>query len=343
MDDVAVVETTRDPVREASDSTLVRQSAVAVATDVGFDESACSEIGLVATELASNIHKHATDGEVAVSKIRKGDRVGVRLESYDAGPGIDDVDGAFADGESTAGTLGGGLGAINRLMDQVTVTTPGEPDYGTRIAADRWLRPLYERTTTCPLSFGAASRPKTQGSPNGDSYVLKRWNDEALVGVIDGLGHGGKAHDAAMAAKGYVETHYDRPLAQIFQGTERACRGTRGVVMALARFDWAAESVTVATVGNVTHKAAGTTDLSVVPRRGVIGNNGPDPVVTTGEWHPEHRLVLFSDGVESHWQVAEHESLFDESATVAARRLLDRYGKDHDDATVVVVTGDDHE
>ncbi len=36
----------------------------------------------------------------------------------------------------------------------------------------------------------------------------------------------------------YVESHFEEPLVAIFRGTGRACRGTRGVVMALARFDW---------------------------------------------------------------------------------------------------------
>ncbi|MFD1587533.1 ATP-binding protein [Halorientalis brevis] len=336
--DVDTERTVRETVAQDGDEVLVRKAAEDVATDVGFDETGAAEVGIVAAELSTNVLKHAGTGEVTIEHVTDDDRDGVRIESLDAGPGIDDVDAAFADGASTVGTLGRGLGAVNRLMDQVTVAAPGEPDYGTHVVADRWLRPTYEATTPCPLGFGAASRPKSPGTSNGDSFIIKRWNDTALVGVIDGLGHGPKAHDAAIAAKGYVERHYDRSMESIFTGTERACRGTRGVVMALARFDWAAESVTFASVGNINCKVDGPADLSIVPRRGVLGSNGPDPVVTTSSWTPDSRMVLFSDGMVSHWDWAEYDALFQEPATVTARKLLAQLGKDHDDATVVVAT-----
>jgi len=336
-DEVAADIVERHTVHSEADELLVADTARHTATEVGFDETVSEEVGLVATELAANVLDHAGSGEVTVARISEGDRAGVRIESMDAGPGIDDVDAAFADGASTAGSLGGGLGTVNRLMDRVTVAAPGEPDYGTHVVADRWVRPEYEATADCPLSFGAASRPMRSGAANGDSFVIKRWNDRALVGVIDGLGHGRPAHAAAMAAKTYVERHFDQPMQSIFAGAERACRGTRGVVMALARFDWAASTVTVASVGNINHKVDGAADLQVVTRRGVIGSNGPDPVVASADWHDGDRLVLFSDGVVSHWSFDEYPDLFEQSAAASARQLLQELGKDDDDSTVLVV------
>lgn len=325
-------------VREPGDDVLVRNAARKLAEDAGFDEAAAEEVALSGSELAANVLDHADDGEIELSRIAAGDRDGVRIESFDAGPGIDDVDAAFADGVSSTGSLGGGLGAVNRLMDQVTVAAPGEPAYGTHVVADRWLRPPHESTERCPLSFGAASRPKTAGTANGDSFVIKRWDDSALVGVIDGLGHGQPAHKAAIAAKGYVERHCDRPMTSIFEGAGRACRGTRGVVMALVRFDWSEGTATVGSVGNINYKADVSSDFSIVPRRGVVGNDGPGPVVRSAAWVPTDRLVLFSDGVGSRWELADYDHVFDGSTPAAARKLLASLGKDDDDATVLVVS-----
>lgn len=331
-------QTERYDIQQDGDDIIVKQAAESMAAAIGFEESAAAEIAIVAVELASNVLKHADSGEIALSHLTDGDREGVRIESFDVGPGIANVDAAFEDGASTAGSLGGGLGAVNRLMHQLTVTAPGEPDFGTKVVADRWKREPGSATTPCPLSFGAASRPAADETVNGDSFVIKRWDAQALVGVIDGLGHGADAHEAAAAATEYVETHYDSPIEAIFDGTERACRGTRGVVMALARFDWDAETVTFATVGNINHKLTDDSDLTVVPRRGVVGSNGPDPKVTRSEWRPGDRLVLFSDGVDSHWELPPARSMADESATITARRLLDQHSKPHDDATVLVVS-----
>lgn len=325
------------------DEILVRSTARDAATAVGFDETTHEEIGIVAMELATNVLTHADSGDITVAQVTDGEREGIRIESLDIGPGIQNVPAAFADGESTAGSLGGGLGAVNRLMDRVTVTAPGEPNYGTHVVADRWRRPPYETSGDSPFSIGAASRPMTPGTANGDSFVISRWNDSALVGVIDGLGHGAKAHKAAIAAKQYVERHYDNDLGAIFDGTERACRGTRGVVMTLARFDWAEGTVTTGAVGNINHKVNGDVDLGLVQRRGVVGANGPSPRVSTVDWPPDATLVLFSDGVGSHWSWDEYSGSLDVSGTKLAQGLLKRHGKDHDDATVLAVTGDPNE
>jgi len=54
-------------------------------------------------------------------------------------------------------------------------------------------------------------------------------------------------------------------------------------------------------------------------------------------------MVLFSDGLVSHWDWAEYDALFEEPATLTARKLLAQLGKDHDDATVVVATAEPDE
>jgi len=341
MGDIERTRTSHFDIEDDGDEVLVRSAATDTAAAIGFDETACEELGIVATELTTNILAHAGSGEVTVASVSDGDREGIRIETRDAGPGIDDVAAAFADGQTTAGSLGGGLGAVNRFMDQVTVGDPGEPNYGTHIVATRWRRPVYERTVACPFSFGAASRPMNPTEANGDTFIITRWNDSALVGVIDGLGHGAAAHEAAMAAKQYVENHFDNDLRSIFAGTERACVGTRGVVMTLARFDWSAGTVTVGAVGNINAKVTADNGPSIVQRRGVVGANGPNPRVSTTDWDPTETFVLFSDGVASHWQWSDFAGSLDASATVIARDLLGQHGKDHDDATVLVVTGED--
>lgn len=322
----------------AGDAVLVRQTATELAADIGFEQQAIQEIGIVAAELGENVHKHAERGEILVAGVTDGSRDGIRLESRDAGPGIEDVEAAFADGESTEGSLGGGLGAVNRLMDRVTVSVPGEPDHGTQIVADRWLTPVYEQSAERSLDVGAASRPMRPSDPNGDSFVINRWNDKTLVGVIDGLGHGLPAHKAATAARSYVERHFDQPLPAVFEGTGRACRGTRGVVMALARFDCADESLEFAGIGNIYSHLDGPDRGSLTMRRGVIGGNAPEPYIERLSWESSYRLALHSDGVTSHWGWDDCEGMQNVSATEQARHLLTKYGKDDDDATVLVVS-----
>ena len=158
------------------------------------------------------------------------------------------------------------------------------------------------------------------------------------MGVIDGLGHGQLAHRAAQTARQYVESHFDLPLDQIFRGAGRACRATRGVVMALARFDWGQGRLTFASVGNIAVRVFPRGEpFHFVIRRGVIGLNAPSAVVTEHPWSPDQVLVLHSDGVATHWGWQNFTGWADRPAAAMAQDLLRAKGKDEDDATVIVV------
>ncbi len=176
------------------------------------------------------------------------------------------------------------------------------------------------------------------GADNGDAFVIKQWAESALVGIIDGLGHGQFAHRAAQAARQYVEGHFDRPLDQIFRGVGRACRATRGVVMALARFDWGRERLSFASVGNIEVRIFPSAEpFRFTIRRGVLGLNAPNAVVTEHPWPPDHMLVLHSDGLRTHWSWKDVARLAEQPAPVLAQALLRLLAKEDDDATVIVV------
>lgn len=110
--------------------------------------------------------------------------------------------------------------------------------------------------------------------------------------------------------------------------------------MALARFDLAQRTFSVANIGNIAVRVVGgpaRVDLNV--RRGIVGLNAPRPVTTISPWAPANLLVMHSDGVQSRWDwrdLSEHSL---ESADAVARRLLSKFGSAADDATVLVVKG----
>jgi len=322
--------TTLPEVRHAQDT------ARSLAGAIGFSTQECDEIGLVVSELGSNLIRHAGGGILRLTVNSEQARTGIQIESEDAGPGIPDFDRALTDGYSSAGSLGTGLGAVNRLMDELELRPLSAG--GAHIVCQRWLRPSANVATARWLEFGAATRPYRYQRENGDAFVVRQWDGSALTGVIDGLGHGQFAQRAAQAARQYVEQHFDRPLEDLFRGAGRACRATRGVVMALARFDFAGPTVAVANVGNVEVRLIGSvTPVNLIVRRGIIGLNAPQPITTVCPWGPASFLVMHSDGVSSHWDWKNFRDLAQESSGTLAQRLLVAHGKTEDDATVLVV------
>jgi anti-sigma regulatory factor (Ser/Thr protein kinase) len=313
-----------------------RRAARTIAAALCFPTQAGEEIAVATTELATNLIKHAGGGTLTLTPLAQGGRVGLELRSHDTGRGIADVEQALGDRFSTAGTRGTGLGAVNRLMDEFDIAS--RRGVGTDIVCRKWLRQTRTSVRSCPLAFGVATRPRRSGQPNGDGFVVVQWAESALIGVIDGLGHGQFAHRAAQAARQYVESHFDMPLDQIFLGTGRACRATRGVVMALARFDWGESRLTFATVGNILARVFPRSEpFKFVIRRGVIGLNAPSPRVTEHSWPLDHVLVLHSDGVSTHWSWQDFPGWANRPAAAMAQDLLRAKAKDDDDATVIVV------
>jgi serine phosphatase RsbU (regulator of sigma subunit) len=191
------------------------------------------------------------------------------------------------------------------------------------------------------VDFGAATRahPAMRGV-NGDGFVICRYGEAAVVGVIDGVGHGQYAQRAAATARREIETHCALPLEDIFRHVGRACRGTRGVAMALARFDCLTSTMQFASVGNVEVKTLGMSGPTrFVLRRGIVGLNAPPPSVTDRPWPDAGVLCMYSDGVHSRWDWPEAACIARRSATEIAGLLLRRYARDDDDATILVVKG----
>ena len=76
------------------------------------------------SEIARNAVRHGGGGSIVVYSFPDKRRIGI--ECLDSGPGIADIDAAMADGFSTLGSLGRGLGGAKRLSSSFEIeSTPG--------------------------------------------------------------------------------------------------------------------------------------------------------------------------------------------------------------------------
>ena len=133
------------PVQDATQIGAARRLAVTAAGALGISEVEAGEVALVATELATNLVRHAGGGELLVRPLTRGGDAGLEIVALDRGPGMADVGEALRDGYSTAGTKGAGLGAVRRLSDRFEVVLDtGRGHRGRRPARLRrwgWSRP----------------------------------------------------------------------------------------------------------------------------------------------------------------------------------------------------------
>src|SRR5436190_1425294 len=107
--------------------------AQTVAHEEGLSDIQAGKTAIVATEAATNLWKHAQSGEIQISPLSERFGPGVEILSIDRGPGIANLDQCLADGYSSSGTPGTGIGAMMRLSQVFDAYS--EPGKGTVLVA----------------------------------------------------------------------------------------------------------------------------------------------------------------------------------------------------------------
>lgn len=189
------------------------------------------------------------------------------------------------------------------------------------------------------LEWGVAARPLPGEHESGDHFLVKSFDDGAVIAVVDGLGHGAEAAVAARRAVATAEAAARDPLPILLRRCHDALVGSRGVVMSIASIDTLRGQVTWAGVGNVDawllrpHAESGKARTGLVPRGGVLGRDVPPLAPVTLAIEPGDLLVFATDGVREGF--VESLSLR-EAPQRAASRVMASHGKGTDDALVLV-------
>lgn len=191
-----------------------------------------------------------------------------------------------------------------------------------------------------PIEWAAAFRPRRGEQVCGDRPVAVEVGESAaLLGVLDGLGHGAEA--AAASARGVAELRDNpaEPLDVLVRRCHRALSATRGAAMTLSRIDFATSTLSWLGIGNVAadlvakHPGGQQLRSSVRLDGGIVGDRLPAVLhvrqtpISTGDL-----LVIASDGIDN-----DHLRDIDFAATaeVIAAQILGNHAQEGDDATVL--------
>lgn len=320
------------PVEDSSAPGRVRRCAVQYAQRIGFSDHRAGEVAIAATELATNLQHHAVHGIMLVRVRRDFEEPGLQLLAIDSGPGISDFTRIAADGESTRGTLGIGLGAVMRMASSFAVhSVPGR---GTVMDAM-----FYAAAAPSPRAPVAGfTRPISGETTCGDAWGYYAVEDRLYVVLADGLGHGELAATASReAVKTFLSDKTEGDLSQSLQRMDAALQPTRGAAVGTMCIDRGANSVTFAGVGNI---AAWVDDgdrrraLASIP--GIVGTKIKKIQAVQMPLNRNCRIVMHSDGLSSKWDLREYPGLRAKELPLIAATLLRDAGIRHDDASVVV-------
>ncbi|HEX3861139.1 MAG TPA: ATP-binding SpoIIE family protein phosphatase [Stellaceae bacterium] len=327
------------PVTETSQVGEARRAAAQIAKQQGFGDADIGRVALVVTELASNLVKHGGGGEILAGWSGNGGSVGIDILALDHGHGIADIGASLADGYSSSGTRGQGLGAVRRLSQIFDILS--WPQLGTAILAriePGQPQPARAPPQTPPQAawIGAVDVAKSGEDVSGDAWSAVHTNDSWTVLVADGLGHGPIAAEASAAAVRIFSQISTQPLPALLDDLHAGLRATRGAAISAARFDGAAGKVIFAGIGNV----AGVLFTNGEARRMVSmpGTVGYVARKIQAFEYPFRSglMILHSDGLSTNWTLARYPGVSAAHPTLIAAVLYRDFGRRRDDATVVV-------
>ena len=325
------------PMDDASRVGEARRYAAQLAADMAWDPVQAGKLAVVVTELGTNLVRHAQRGELLIAMDPALQQV--EILSSDHGPGIANLQQSMADGYSTGGTPGTGLGAVRRMSQEFDIHSAPT---GTLVMA-RLNQAAAPRKRLSPIRIGAVCVAAPGETVSGDSWAACLESDRAAVIVADGLGHGPDAAEASLAAIAAFQHDPFGSLAQTLASVHRDLRGTRGAAASLLIADSAQATLRGAGAGNVvTRVVSGTFDKTLLSQHGTLGLEVRRAEEVTAPWPDHAMLILHSDGIATRWASDSLYPLMQHDPVLVALLLLRDQCRGRDDATIVVLQREAH-
>ncbi len=325
-------------IEDRSFFSIIKRDIANQAKILGFSAEKIGKLQIVAAEMALNLLKFGERNREFLWKAfqYKGE-AGIEILTLDKGPGIRSISQAMEDGFSTSGTAGEGLGAIQRQSDFLEIySIPGQ---GTVVLSRIFVNANFPQKDQ-PFNIAALSVAKPNETLCGDGYFIDYRPEKEVFKILllDGLGHGPGAHEAAQAAieiyAGLTDCSPQQALKEIHEQIKR----TRGAVGMALKFNFKNDMLSCCGVGNIAGKLMGYTSVKHFPSsNGIIGHvmssRNQDQEI---QWEKNHLLVLHSDGLISRWDLSKYLQVQKYDPAILAACLYRDYNRGNDDTSIII-------
>ncbi len=320
---------------EESQVGYARRRLLNMVREAGFGETKAQTAALVVTEIAGNVVRHGCHGHLFLRILQAEESRGIEILAVDCGPGFSRPAEVFADGFSTGGGPGMGLGAIRRLSDESDAHSfPGK---GVVIMSRIWAGNVPESL----FDVGGIAVPFDGESSCGDSWCAHEFSSSGVFCLADGLGHGPKASEASMAAVEVVSLEKGQPPSKILGAIQTGIRHTRGAVALVARIDPSEGRLRYAGMGNIDARTIGSDGRQhhLLSRQGALGtvlHTGRNLHEEERSWNGDEVLFMASDGLKTRWSPDDFPGLFRRHPSVIAGVLWRELSRETDDVSLLI-------
>lgn len=325
-------------IEDRSFFTIIKKDIAKEAKMLGFSIKKIGKLQIVVAELVSNLLKFGERNRELLWKtvLHKGE-AGIEILALDKGPGIGSVSQALEDGFSTSSTAGEGLGAIQRQSDFFELYS--QPGQGTVVLSRLFANEAFSQRGR-PFHFAALSVAKPSEKLCGDGYFIEYEPERQLFNVLilDGLGHGVGAYEAAQAAlEAYAALPKDSPN-HILREIHQQIKKTRGAVAMALKYNFKEEVLSYCGVGNIAGKTMSyNTVKNFSSFNGIVGHvmssRIHDQEIT---WERGNLLLIHSDGLISRWDMTKYVQIQKYDPAILAACLYRDFSRGNDDTTIIV-------
>jgi negative regulator of sigma-B (phosphoserine phosphatase) len=187
------------------------------------------------------------------------------------------------------------------------------------------------------LDYSSMVRPCVGERVSGDAVVMRVLDQGLFVAIVDVLGHGPEAHELTHVIDAYLARYGSSDVSAVMKRLHQHLQGTRGAAVGLCAIDTATCRVDYAGIGNTSIRRFGQAETRLVSQEGVLGQNMRSPLHQTLQLNPGDVIVLYTDGVSDRFTAQDYPGVLRHSPRDVANNIVQRFGKDHDDAACIVV------
>jgi negative regulator of sigma-B (phosphoserine phosphatase) len=187
------------------------------------------------------------------------------------------------------------------------------------------------------LQHSSLIRPCRGERLSGDAVVIRPLEQGLFVAIVDVLGHGPEAHELTHVIDAYLARYGTSDVSGLMTRLHQHLKGTRGAAVGLCAIDAATGRLDYAGIGNTALRRFGNAETRLVSQDGVLGQNMRTPRSQTLQLEPGDLIVLYTDGVSDRFTSEDYPGVMRHAPKEVARNIIQRFGKDHDDAACIAV------
>ncbi len=187
------------------------------------------------------------------------------------------------------------------------------------------------------LEYAKVVRPHLYEHVSGDTAVVREQDHLVLAAIADVLGHGPEAHEVAVQIEKFLMAHWDDSVVSLMDQLHEHLKGSRGAGAGLCLVDRRSGLLRYTGIGNTVIRRFGSGEARLLSHAGIVGGNRRSPSEEQMTLTPGDVVLLYTDGVKDRFELQDYPQLLHHTAESIARTVVQRFGKDHDDASCIAL------